>query len=134
VRAVTQYARRPEGRATMDDDVAQICLDESLVSRPPQLLSELVRKVGEVAREDFRPQKDERLDPRCWRMQLDHAGKPTGKIEVRFTSAQHVTNSQRLLAWQTVMVSGVITPLTVRSEALEAATFRRPGRRMHAQR
>ncbi len=79
-------------------------------------------------REDFRPQKDERrLDPRFWRMQLGPAGNPIGKIEVRLTSSQHIADAQRLLARQTVMVNGVIIPLTTRSEALEAATFWRPG-------
>jgi hypothetical protein len=58
--------------ATVDDDAAQLRLEGPLSSRPEELLTEVMRKVGELLQEDLRPQKNDRkLEMGQWRMSMD---------------------------------------------------------------
>jgi hypothetical protein len=128
VRTVTQRAKKTAGRATVDDDVAQLRLEGPLGSRPEELLTEVMRKVGELLQEDLRPQKNDRkLEMGQWRMSMDMSGRPTGRVDVRLASLQRIAEAQRMIAQTAVLVNGVLVPLALHSEALVAGTFRRPG-------
>ncbi len=129
MRTVTQCARKHEGQAARDDDVAQICLDRPLGSRPTQLLTELMQKAGEAPGRTSGRRRTSDGSTRgaggcSSTLQVSRLDKT---VEVRFSAIQNIADAQRLLARQTVMVIVVMIPLTIRSEALEAAMFRRPG-------
>ncbi len=87
VRTITQRAEKPVGRAAVDDEIAQLHLDGPLGSRTAELMSEFMRKVGELLHEDLRPQKNVKdWKVGHWRLNLDLSGMPTGRVDVRFSS------------------------------------------------
>ncbi len=91
VRATTQRARKPAGAVQADDAVAQIRVEGPFGSHPEGLLTRLMHEVARLYGQDLHPQKsDTKLEPRRWRMVLDHLGRPTGRLDLRLLSVREV--------------------------------------------